>query len=217
MPGALQLELNLWDQIRQAEAAPTAIACRQICLYFDAESERMLRREQLEQGAEAIRSLAELLAMRAEAYFEEWQQRYNPVGPSLEINDFSDLIRQSFSLDLDELITETEPTYRLPNQTEHFINSQVSEISKDELLAMLEDSEIGQDNLNIEKMEYAKDVSAGITVVRSRLEAIGRQAELMEVIRETAMSPVMVWMALLLGGFELEKHWDFYKGVVIVG
>ena len=191
----LQLELNLWDQLREAEAAPTAIAFQQLILCFDAELERMSAKEKLEQGAEAIQQLAELLATRAEGLFEEWQQRFDPVGPSLEIDDFSDLVRQSFSLDLDELILEPEPSYRLPNQTENFNNSQVSEISKDELLAMLEDSEIAQDNLDIEKLEYAEDVSVWIAVVRSQLEAIGGQAELMEVIRETAMTPVMVWMA----------------------
>ena len=119
----LQLELNLWTQLREAEAAPTAIAFEQLLLCFDQELERMSPKEKLEQGAEAIQQLAELLAMRAESYFEEWQQRYDPTGPSLETDEFSDLIRQSFSLDLDELIAETEPTYRLPNQTEHFINS----------------------------------------------------------------------------------------------
>ena len=31
----LQLELNLWDQLKQAESAPTAIAFEQLLLCFD--------------------------------------------------------------------------------------------------------------------------------------------------------------------------------------
>ena len=40
----------------------------------------MSSKEKLEQGAEAIQQLAELLAMRAESYFEEWQQRYDRLA-----------------------------------------------------------------------------------------------------------------------------------------
>ncbi|MCM1982417.1 hypothetical protein [Lyngbya confervoides] len=40
----LQLELNLWDQLREAEAAPTAIAFQQLLLCFDAKLERMSAR-----------------------------------------------------------------------------------------------------------------------------------------------------------------------------
>jgi len=213
----LQLQLNLWDQIREAESDPMAIDFRQLCLSFDAELERMSAKEKMIQGAEAIQQLAELLAMRADAYFDEFQQRYDPVGPSLEVDDFTDLIRQSFSLELDDFTLEPDPTYRLPDEIDDFNNSLVCEISKADLLDLL-DSEEPEQPLSIEQLEYDEDISAWIAVVRSWLEAIGGgQAELMEVIQGTAMSPVRVWMALLLGGFELEKQGDFYQGRVLVG
>jgi hypothetical protein len=79
----LQLELNLWEQIREAESDLTAIAFQQLCLCFDAELERMSAQDKLEQGANAIQQLAELLVMRADAYFDEFQQRYNPTWPKL--------------------------------------------------------------------------------------------------------------------------------------
>ena len=213
----LQLELNLWEQLREAEAAPTAIDFRQLCLSFDAELERMTAKEKMIQGADAIQQLADLLALRAESYFEEWQQRFDPVGPSLDTDDFVDLIRQSFSLELDDLIEEPEQTYRLPSETD-FKSSLVAEISKDDLLELLEDSAIDQGTLDIDKLQYDEDISVWIAVVRSWIEATGvGQAELMDVIKGTAMSPVMVWMALLLGGFELRKDGDFYGGRVLVG
>ena len=69
----------------------------------------------------------------------------------------------------------------------------------------------------METLEYDEAVSDWIALVRKWLEAIGGgQAELMQVIEGTAMSPVMVWMALLLGGFELSKEGDFYQGGVWV-
>ncbi len=64
--GSLQLELNLWDQIRQAEAAPTAIAFEQLLLSFDQELNRMSSKDKLEQWAEAIWGGSD---------FEEWQHR----------------------------------------------------------------------------------------------------------------------------------------------
>ncbi|NJN23627.1 MAG: hypothetical protein HC810_03530 [Acaryochloridaceae cyanobacterium RL_2_7] len=68
--------------------------------------------------------------------------------------------------------------------------------------------------LEIEKLQYEEDVSAWIALVRSWIERIdGGQAELMQVIEGTAMEPIKVWMALLLGGFSLEKQGDFYSGI----
>ena len=208
----LQLELNLWEQLREAEVAPTLVDFRQLCLSFDAELNQMSAKEKMEQGAEAIAQLASLLAMRAEAYYDEFQQKYDPCGPSFDGDDFSDLVKQSFYLDTDELMLEREPTYRLPNK-EDSNNSLVSEISKDDLLELLEESEVKPAQLEIEKLQYDEDVSAWIALVRSWLESIGGgQAELMQVIEGTAMEPIKVWMALLLGGFCLEKQGDFYTG-----
>ena len=107
-----------------------------------------------------IAQLAEVLAIRAESCFESWQQRFDPTGPMLEVDDFSDLVRQSFSLELEELIAEPEPTYRLPSENEPEGGSIVAEIDKAELLELLEDSEVRPDPLNIEKLEYPEDISA---------------------------------------------------------
>ena len=155
--------------------------------------------------------------MRAEAYYDEFQQKYDPCGPSFAVDDFSGLVRQSLYVETDELMLEREPTYRLPNK-EDSTNSLVSEISKDELLELLEESEVETAQLEIEKLQYDEDVSAWIALVRSWLESIGGgQAELMQVIEGTAMEPIKVWMALLLVGFSLEKQGDFYTGDMWVG
>ena len=112
------------------------------------------------------------MALRAESYFDEWQQRFDPVGPSLDTDDFTDLIRQSFSLEIDDFTLEPDPTYRLTHETDGSNNSLVSEISKDDLLELL-DSEESEQPLSIEQLEYDEDISAWIALVRSWLEAIG--------------------------------------------
>ena len=50
----LQLELNLWQQLKEAEVAPTLVDFRQLCLSFDAELNQMTAKEKMEQGAEAM-------------------------------------------------------------------------------------------------------------------------------------------------------------------
>ncbi len=175
----------------------------------------MSPKEKLEQGGKAIAQLVDLLALRAEALLDEWQQRYAPTGPALD--DFSDLLRSPFSLELDELIEEPESSYRLPDQTENLKSSLVSEMSKDDLLELLEDSEVNSRSSDIQKLEYDESVSDWIAVVRSHSGDLGGQAELREVVLGTAMSPAMVWMALLLDGFELRKDGGFCGGDVLVG
>ncbi len=207
-----QLELNLWEQIRKAEAEPTAIAFEQLLLCFDQELERMSAKQKLEHGAEVIQQLAELLAMRAESYFEEWQQRYDPTGPA--IDDFSDLMRQSFSLELDDLIEEPEPSYRLPSET-NVETSLVSEMSKDDLLELLEDSAVNSRSLDIEKLEGDEDVGAWIRLIQEFLvQRSDEEALFTELIGHLPRGKA--WLAVLLGGFHLEQSGDFYEGVVRV-
>ncbi len=66
----------------------------------------MNARDKLEQEAEAIQQLAELLAIKAEANFGEWHRRFDPTGPTEETDEFSDLKRSPFSLELEDLIEE---------------------------------------------------------------------------------------------------------------
>ena len=51
--------------------------------------------------------------MRAECLFEEWNQQFDPTGPLLADEDTTDVIRQSFNLDLGDLVADREPTYRI--------------------------------------------------------------------------------------------------------
>lgn len=183
----LQLELNLWDQLKQAEAAPTSIAFEQLLLCFDQELDRMNSKEKLEQGAKAIQQLADLLAMRADCLFDEWSQRFDPSGPVLAEEDTSDFVRQTFNLELDDYIADREPAYRIQNDND-IPRPLFSEISKDDLLELLEDFQVNSRSLDIQKLEYDESVSGWIAVVRSWLEATGGgQAELFQVIEGTGL------------------------------
>ncbi len=209
----LQLELNLWDQLREAEAEPMAIDFQQLCFSFDVAMENMSAKERMEQGAEAIAQLAEVLAVRAESYFESWQQRFDPTGPMLEMDDFSDLVRQSFSLDLEDLIAEPDPTYRLPSDPDlEGGGSIVAEIEKHELLELLEDSMVGSPDLLIEQLESDEDVSAWIGLVRSWMSGLELEwTDMVSIQHGTQLNTVMLWLALLLGGFQLKQEGEFYS------
>lgn len=109
---------------------------------------------------------------------------------------------------MDDLIGESEQTYRLPSEDQEEGGSIVAEISKADLLELLEEDE----PLSIDELEHSEDIGAWIATVRSWLEMTGLgKAEFFEIIRRTALNPVVVWTALLLGGFTLEKQGDFYR------
>jgi hypothetical protein len=223
----LQLELNLWQQIQAAEADPLACDFKQLCLTFDRTIAQLSQRDRLQAGAEAIAQLADLLVIRAETYFEEWQQRFDPTGPILEEDAIAELVRQSFFLDLDDLISDPEPRFRLPSEREYEEgDSVVIALEKEEAIALAEEAAEGEAMvfdrpsaiaMSVE-LEHSEDVGAWIELVRRWMEACGLESvSLLDLCCGVELSTVEIWLAALLGGFALRQTGEFYAmdGVAI--
>jgi hypothetical protein len=208
---ARQLQINLWEQLQAATADPLACDFQQLCLMFDRTIAELSQRDRLQAGATAIQQLADLLAIRAESYFDAWQQRYDPMGPVLEEDAIAALVRQSFFLDLDELMTEPEVRFCLPSEYGGG-DSVVGAIAKEALLEWLEESEVEGQDVSSEHLEDNEDVSTWIGLVRAWMDAGGLESvTLLELIQGVELSRVEVWMAALLGGFELQQTGEFYS------
>jgi hypothetical protein len=71
----VQLQLNLWQQLEQAQAEPQATDWRQLCLAFDEAIDRPPVGQRLATAADAIEQMADVLVARASAWAEDWYRK----------------------------------------------------------------------------------------------------------------------------------------------
>jgi chromatin segregation and condensation protein Rec8/ScpA/Scc1 (kleisin family) len=208
---ALQLELNFQQQLHQAQSSPVAVDWQQLCLAFDVAIARTPLNQQLALAGDAIVELAEVFALRAEAWFEDL--RPSPDGPVLAEDALADLVRQSMSLDLDELLAEPEPVTRrsLPKEA---VESRVEIVEKDVLLQALE-GELREPEQALQVVE-AEDVAAWVDAIATVLEQEGGQVGLGKLLKRLNLSEGMVFLGLLLGEFELQQEGRFYDRRITV-
>jgi hypothetical protein len=210
----LQLELNLWQQLAEAQQSPQAVDWQQLCLAFDEAIAQTPAGQKLATAADAIAEMADVFAARADEFFNGWhRQRVAHEGPILDDDLFAEFVRQSFSLDLSDFVAVPELYLRSASEKSHEDAESVVEYrEKSEVLAELETfvSEGAGDKVNLQG--YDEDIAAWADAVRGWLKQQGLEsASIMEVIEETKLTTCKVWLAGLLSDFELHQAKDFYS------
>jgi hypothetical protein len=134
----LQLELNLWQQLAEAQQSPQAVDWQQLCLAFDEAINQTPAGLRLATAADAIEQMADVFAARADKFFSTWhRQRVAHEGPILDDDLFSEFIRQSFHLELDGLVGVPELYVRSASEKSHEdAESRVAEVTKETALLL---------------------------------------------------------------------------------
>jgi hypothetical protein len=114
----LQLELNLWQQLAEAQRSPQVVDWQQLCLAFDEAIDQTPIGLRLAMAADAIMEMADLFAARADEFFSTWQ-RVPEDGPVLDEDLFAEFVRQSFHLELDGLVGVPELYVRSASEKSH--------------------------------------------------------------------------------------------------
>jgi hypothetical protein len=210
-----QLELNLWQQLAQAQRSPQDANWHQLCLAFDTAIDQTPVGLRLATAADAIVEMAEVLAARADEFFSTWR-RVPEDGPILDEDLFAEFVRQSFHLELDGLVGVPELYVRTALEKEHGDGeSVVKEVSKEELLESLE-PESQLEPIPMLELEHDEDVGAWAAIVREWMVSAGVEyGSISEVVNSTRLSAVKVWLAGLLDNFDLKRKSkedkDFYN------
>jgi hypothetical protein len=199
----IQLQLNLWQQLEQAQAQPQATNWQQLCLAFDEAMDRTPVGLRLATAADAFEQMADVLLARATAWAEDWSRRPGN-GPVLDEALFNEFVRQSFSLDLSGLVEEPILYVRSSSEKSHEEAESVVEYrEKTEVLAELE-SFVEEDAGGVEQLEYDEDVAVWAEAIRVWMKR-HRINEVMlgELLRGSDLPTVKCWLAVLLGAFDL--------------
>jgi hypothetical protein len=209
----LQLELNLWQQLTEAQQSPQAVDWRQLCLAFDEAIDRTPVGKRLAAAADVIERMADVLAARASAWAEDWYRQPGD-GPVLDEDLFSEFVRQSFSLDLSDLVEVPELYVRSASEKSHEdTESVVGEVTKETAL-LLAGAELEPADL-MDGLEYDENVGEWAKAIafwmqQQKLERVG----FMELLDGVGYPVVKGWLAVLLDeGFEMDRleDSDFYR------
>ena len=213
----VQLQLNLWEQLKQAQAQPEVTDWRQLCLAFDEAIDQTPVELRLATGAAAIEQMADLLLARATAWAEDWNRRPGD-GPVLDEDLFAELVRQSFSLDLSGLVDEPELYVRSASEKSYEDAESVVEYrEKEEVLAELESVDGDVSEVEVE-LEHDENVMAWAGVIRGWMRSQGLESAAITQLQDgLGLSMVKLWLAVLLCGLGMEQRRGFYdvEGVAI--
>jgi hypothetical protein len=217
----LQLELNLWQQLTEAQQSPQSVDWQQLCLAFDVAMEDTPVGLRLATAADVIEQMAGVFAARADEFFSGWhRQSVSHEGPILDDDLFAEFVRQSFHLDLDGLVGVPELYVRSASEKSHENSeSLVEEVTKETALLLAAADEV-EPEMAIALQGYDEDIAAWAKAIalwmhQQKLERVG----FVELLDGVGYPVVKGWLAVLLDeGFAMDRleGSDFYRNTGIL-
>lgn len=137
-----QLELPLWEVLREAAIAPDDADVRQLLNVLEEALFELDTVGQLQVAAEAIAQIVQVFQERSVLTFEELEATASEDGPTMPQDAFDRYVRQTMKLDFEQFIEPLESLPRkLPErQTESIEGSSVvGELNQSALLQALDE------------------------------------------------------------------------------
>ena len=204
----VQLELDLWEQLAIAEEDPEQTNLEQLFLGLDLVLEQGSPQYQLATAGEAFVQIADLFCRRADILLKGWKQAQSEEGPVLDFDELEGLVRQSMVFELDDLMEEPVPVTRR-SFTDEDVESVVAIVEKGELLKALE-GELEESEHLLDVIED-EDVGAWVELIQEWFESQGENySDLSTLLQATGLGLIRVWIAVLLGDFEVRQIGGFY-------
>lgn len=211
----LQLELDLFNQLEVAKLDPenSPLALFRPSLDSIADLDHLPAARHLAIAGDAFVQLSEFFELKAQSMEQSWKSNGNAEGPVLNFDD--GLTRRFMNCD-DDLTLEPEPITRrtFPKDNPFFDNVPDSEA----LMEVLGVHEAGEDPRieTVFSVIEEEDVGAWVDAISQQLEKAGGEVSLQKLRRMLKLSYGRLWLGILLGGFALESHGNFYGQAILV-
>ncbi|NJK51782.1 MAG: hypothetical protein HC936_01480 [Leptolyngbyaceae cyanobacterium SU_3_3] len=212
-----QLELDFAAVLASALEEPEQADISLICATLDQYLEGRSQHEQLRVAGEAIRDIAEVCSQRAQMLIQDWQERYNTEGPVLDEDFLAGMVQETMHLDISDLCRQPKRQKKLQGFTGLPMESIVGEVGKDAVLEFVDQIEERTATEVALKASHEEDVGAWVGEIREYLEEVEGTVSFAELVTKLEMPMVVVWLGILLGGFDVEQRGGFYGDGVWVG
>lgn len=217
-----QLELQLWASLSEAAQVPEAAELAQLWQLLDITLVKLDTPKQLQVAAEAIAQIAEVFQERSTLIFEELEAATSEDGPIMPADAFDRYVRQTMTVDFEQFIESPTSLLRKAPQrcTERFAEdgqSVVGELNQAVLLQALDEqmtqaglTEVEAFNRALE-IAHDEDVSEWTQVISRWLEQPSTVPIALPSLQKAVKMPlVQLWLALLLGNYQIEQRGEFY-------
>ncbi|MEO1510243.1 MAG: hypothetical protein AAFU84_21615 [Cyanobacteria bacterium J06633_23] len=204
-----QLELDLEDAFEDAADMPEEANILELWQQFEGVMAELPWREQLRMGGEILAQLAEICEAKSEVLWEDWQDANNSDGPVMDGDWLRGLTRQSQEIDFSELVQRSGNRLTTGQDDVAENDSVVGEVDKAVVLALVDEPTLEEAKAKALAVSHAEDVSAWVAAISSKRRPVPQR--LIELQQQLRMPLIEIWIAALLGGFQLEQRGGFYE------
>lgn len=226
------------DELSQGKNDSDAIKLKLLWQQVEPSLTLLSDTDQLRLAGQMIIQLSDLCHAKAERWLTDWQEQYNETGPVMDDDLLAGLVQKTMYLDLSDLIRSKPQPQRAKPQS----GSVAGAIDKKKLLNALDTIE-AEESAKHKALAVAhdEDVSAWIETIDQWLNQarVGDQfstnqpcidqscldrpytvwfSDLCVALRQedSRMTPVKIFLALLLGGYPLEQPNGFYNSDILI-
>jgi hypothetical protein len=213
-----QLELPLWETLQAAQRMPEHVNLEELLGQMEQVLAQVSEPERLRLAGDVLLRVAEVIAARSEVLITEWEDAYR--DPVVAEGFFADVVRQTMTVDLSELMEPALPRKKRTPSTRPVDGSIVGTVDKAAVLAMVEqlEAEAVAEEVRVQQVlaiAHDENVSSWIAAIAAWLQGLSSDGvSFVELCSCLDMPWVEVWLGVLLGGFELEQHGEFYQAPI---
>ena len=204
-----QLELNLEYAFEDAADMPEEANILELWQQFEVVMDELPWREQLRMGGEVLVQLAEICEAKSGVLWDDWQDANNSDGPVMDGDWLRGLTRQTQEIDFSELVQRTGNRLATGQDNVADDDSVVGEVDKEAVLALVDELTLEEAKEKALAVSHSEDVSAWVAAIAAKRSSAPQR--LIELQQQLRMPLIEVWMALLLGEFQLEQRGEFYE------
>lgn len=185
--------------------------------------------QQIQLAGRAIEHLVELFVASSEQVFEELDATLTQDGPQMTIEQFLPYVRQGMEIDFSQFvggfdrIEERGPYAPRMVRAEDLDDNHtiVAAVDPVTLADAVEGLESVKEEIDLEaaiELAHIEDVEAWARAISTYFEMAEAETVALQTLRQSIALPwIEVWLGLLLGGYQLERHGtDFYGGEIWV-
>ena len=212
-----QLELSMWQDLKTASSEPLAADLQQLWHKLEQVIEFTSKNQKLRVLGDAIAAIVEIYVMRANAILSTLEEKDSSGGEPILSEDFlNDLMRQSMSIDLSDmmerLFPEPESKPRSP------VSARGTIVAPQDLSANCEIASVVPDDPKQMLVELAgnEQVSQWSAAISEWIQqhSCSERVSLLQLQQVLGLPLVEVWLGLLLSSqhqYDWEQRGDFYS------
>lgn len=205
-----QLELDLWGDLKSALAQPEVADFEQLWQELDNAIAPLEKNQQLQVAAEAISQIVEIYVSRANGVLDSLEVTDNSNGPVLGDDFLSDLMRQSMSLDLSDMMEDLFPL--TDSQVSISSGSQVTLIDKKAAKAIARQArKLAKKDLL--ELAGSENIELWQKAIANWMQHQGHKVSLWQLQQALGMPLVEVWLGLLHSptAYQWDGTEEFYR------